>query len=198
MKFNYYDTLVNLVLGYLLLFLVIAVEGIEYIENFSMAYIAAGFVLGYFINALSSIVEPIYFWTFGGKPSVKIFRVNKNCEYSGIKAVPFYETQKAINYLKEGEDKDNENKWFEIATRTIGNNKDSRVSTFNEHYAFSRVMLTFVIISIAILIPRYYDCWQFYVISIPMLTIAWYRCKMRGYYYVREVLKEYINIKENK
>ena len=82
MKFNYYDTLVNLVLGYLLLFLVIAVEGIEYIENFSIAYIAAGFVLGYFINALSSIVEPIYFWTFGGKPSVKIFRVNKNKNYT--------------------------------------------------------------------------------------------------------------------
>ena len=83
-------------------------------------------------------------------------------------------------------------------TTAIMVNKDSRVPTFNEHYAFSRVMLTFIIISIAILISRYDSCWQFYVISIPMLVIAWYRCKMRGYYYAREVLKEYINIKENK
>ena len=54
MKFNYYDTLVNLVLGYTLLFLIIIIGELDYKDDLAVAYIACGFVMGYFINAISS------------------------------------------------------------------------------------------------------------------------------------------------
>lgn len=197
MKFNYYDTLVNLVLGYTLLFLIIIIGELDYKDDLAAAYIACGFVMGYFVNAISSMLEPVYFWTFGGKPSANILKINEAKGYSGIARVPFYETQKAINLLKEECAEVDEDKWFGIAVRTIGRNKDSRVPTFNEQYAFSRVMLTFAIISTIILAVKFYCHWQLYVIALPIIFVAWYRCKMRGYYYAREVLCEYINIRKN-
>ena len=89
MKFNHYETLVNLVLGYLLLIVLMLGLGIDYDNKFTVPYLAGAYVIGYMLNALSSFLEPIYYWTIGGMPSNQLLTVLTNKDYSGIKKVKF-------------------------------------------------------------------------------------------------------------
>ena len=76
-------------------------------------------------------------------------------------------------------------------------NDKTRVPDFNAHYAFSRVMLTLVVVSSAVMMTHYYDKWWAWVIAVGVILLSGNRCKERGYYYAREVLVEYIKAKEN-
>ena len=68
MKFNHYETLVNLVLGYLLLIAFMFGLGIDYDNKLTVPYLASAYVIGYMLNALSSLLEPFYYWTIRGMP----------------------------------------------------------------------------------------------------------------------------------
>ncbi|MFI3262272.1 MAG: hypothetical protein R3Y26_05130, partial [Rikenellaceae bacterium] len=63
--------------------------------------------------------------------------------------------------------------------------------------AFSRVMLTFVLISTILVIAEFRCDWRAYTIMLPILLVAWNRCRERGYYFSKEVLKEFLNSKKN-
>ncbi|WP_300702115.1 hypothetical protein [Bacteroides sp.] len=198
MKFSYYDTLANLILGYLLLFILMYIIGVEYNEKLTIPYMAAGFVLGYFLNAISGLLEGFYYWTFGGMPSTKLLQHDETKGYAGIDRVRFYETKRAVQLLKEECKNQNadERHIFGVAMRFAGALKDTRIPTFNEQYVFSRVMLTFVIISTVLIIVKFPCCWITYATTIPTLLLAWNRCRERGYYFAKEVLKEYLNCKK--
>ena len=199
MEFKYYDLLSTIIVGYFAMMAYLFFAGIDYNENYSIAYIAAAFVVGYLLNSISSLMENFWYLTIGGMPSDKLLPIDPNKdnkEYTGIYRVRFYEAEKAIACLKE--DLRNPNattrQMFGRAMRKTNANQDSRVPDFNAQYAFSRVLLT-TLFFVTIIAIAYHPCdWRTYLMIIPLL-IAWNRFKERGYYYAREVLNEYLNTK---
>ena len=203
MEFKYYDVLSSLVVGYVVLIIGMYSFQIEYNSDYTVAYLAIAFLCGYIINSIGSLLEPIYYFTIGGKPSNRLLDdgKKKHCWFynlfvpknTGIKKARFYETTTARKLLLEGfEDEDpKEDRLFSKAMRTVNGDQDTRVPDFLAHYALSRTILTTVLISSALIIYANPDNWQSYL-SIVLILICWNRYKERAYYYAREVLNEYL------
>jgi hypothetical protein len=171
--------------------------GFTYDNTYSVPYLAGAFVIGYFINTISSLLEGFYYWTIGGMPSDKLLRINSQKKYSGISKIRFYHTAEVVAMLQQDlNDSDaNERKMFSHAMIFSSSDEKCRVPDFNAHYAFSRVMLTTMLIIAVILLCRFYDKWGTYLIFIPLI-LSWNRYRERGYYYAREVLNEYLKKKK--
>lgn len=207
MNFKYYDVISSLVVGYVLLVITMYSFQIEYDNDYTVAYLAFAFVCGYIINSVGSLLEPIYYFTIGGKPSTRLLNngKEKRCwlyhlfvpKNTGIKKVRFYETENVRKLLITGLEDENpsEDRLFSKAMREVNGDQDSRVPDFNAYYALSRTILTTILISTILIISSYPHCWQSYL-SIIVLLICWNRYKERAYYYAREVLNEYL--KKNK
>ena len=203
MNFKYYDVISSLVVGYVLLVITMYSFHIEYNSDYTVAYLAFAFVLGYVINSVGSLLEPIYFFTIGGKPSTRLLNEGKedHCwlynlfvpKNTGIKKVCFYETANVRKILIEGlkDEHPSEDRLFCKAMREVNGEQNSRVQDFNAHYALSRTILTTILISTILVIVSHPCCWQSYL-SIIVLLICWNRYKERAYYYAREVLNEYL------
>lgn len=157
--------------------------------------IPAGYVVGYFLNAFSSLIEePFLFRIICGKPSDKLLTPVPGQKWTGIKKVRFYFPEQAIVALKKDtrDDEATPDKMFGYAMRMVNADQDCRVPDFNGHYAFSRVILTTLFVAIVIAEIEFYDVWYSWLISITILLLARNRYKERGYYYAREVLNEYL------
>lgn len=190
MNFKIYDILSSLVPGFLLLLVILEFFNLSFDKDMTVPYTAIAFLLGFLVNTISSWLEDIYFFTWKGKPS--------DCLLNGkdIWKVKFYQSQKVKELLKTETTKLNpsNDELFSIAMR-YANQKDSRVEDFNSSYAFSRSLLTCVLIGGIFLLIRNHNDWKFYLIIIPTIIMVWLRCKQRGYYYSREVLNVYLKIK---
>lgn len=190
MNFKLYDILSSLVPGFLLLLVILDFLNMTFEKDMIVPYTAIAFLLGFLINTISSWAEDIYFLSWKGKPS--------DCLLNGkdIWKVKFYESQKVKELLKTEttKSKPSNDELFSIAMR-FANQKDSRVEDFNSSYAFSRSLLTIVLIGGIFLLIRNYNDWKFYLLIIPAIIIVWLRCKQRGYYYSREVLNVYLKTK---
>ncbi|MDR2407772.1 MAG: hypothetical protein LBE13_06640 [Bacteroidales bacterium] len=197
MNFKYYDTLTQIIVGYLILVISIYAFGFTYTNAYNVPYLAGAFVIGYFINTISSLLEGFYYWTIGGMPSNKLLRINSQKKYSGISKVRFYHTAEVVAMLQHDlNDSDaNERKMFSYAMTFSNSDEKCRVPDFNAHYAFSRVMLTTTLIITIILLFHFYDEWETYLVFI-LLILSWNRYRERGYYYAREVLNEYLKKKK--
>lgn len=203
MNFKYYDILSSLVMGYVLLVIGMYSFQFDYNNDYTVAYLAIAFLCGYIINSIGSLLEPIYYFTIGGKPSSRLLDENKkkhNRLYhffiprnTGIEKVRFYETADVRKLLinKFEEENVTDDRLFCEAMRTVSSSQDSRVQEFNAHYALSRSILTMVLISTIFIIATNPSCWQSYI-SIVVVLICWNRYKERAYYYAREVLNEYL------
>lgn len=203
MEFKYFDVLSNLVVGYVLLVIGMYAFQIEYNSDYTVAYLAMAFLCGYLINAVSSLLEPVYYFTIGGKPSNRLLNdgTEKHGKFyhlfiprnTGIRKVRFYETTAVRKLLLEGIESENpkEDRLFGRAMRAVNGNQDSRVPDFNAHYALSRTILTTVLISATLVIYTNPSNWHSYL-SIALVLICWNRYKERAYYYAREVLNEYL------
>ncbi|BBE17847.1 hypothetical protein AQPE_2006 [Aquipluma nitroreducens] len=192
MNFKLYDILSSLVPGFLLLLVILEFFNLSFDNKLVVPYTAIAFLFGYLVNTISSWLEDIYFFTWKGKPS--------DCLLNGkdIWKVRFYESQKANELLKAETTKSDptNDELFSIAMR-YANQKDSRVEDFNSSYAFSRSLLTCVLIGGIFLLIRNYNDLKFYLLIIPAIIIVWLRCKQRGYYFSREVLLVYLKNKNS-
>ncbi len=188
MSFKPYDILSSLIPGFIMLLAILNLLGLDYNNDLVIAYTAIAFLIGFMMNTLSSWLEDFYYFTWGGKPS------NNLLDGKNIWKVKFYEHEKVKKLLIEESQKENPSNdhLFSIAMKYANGQKDSRVDEFNGNYAFARVILTTTLFATIFLIIRNYYDWKYYSILIPILIIIWLRCKQRGYYYVREVLYEYM------
>lgn len=194
MNFKYYDLLSSVIIGFFAIVALLYATGNEYNKDFAMAYMAGSYVVGYLFNALSSLMEPFWYLTIGGMPSDRLLTINPKNKYTGINRVRFYHAKEAIDKLRK-QLNDNEadtKQMFSLAMRETNGNPSSRVQDFNAQYAFSRVLVTSLLIITIIAIIYEPCCWKSYLAIIPFL-ISWNRFKERGYYYAREVLNEYLN-----
>lgn len=200
MDIKYYDLLSTAIIGVVIV-TVVNFLFLGNIEIDSIAYLALGYLAGYFINAIGSLMEFIYYKTIGGMPSDNLLTLVPKQKWTGYNRVRFYEAQRVIDTIKrELNDKNaSTQKMFSCAMRKVNGCEESRVPAFNAQFAWSRTILTAILISSILFAIRFYDEWIFWVVSISLLLISWNRFKERGYYYAREVLNEYLkqtNIKD--
>ena len=156
MSFKYYDLLSNLTVG-IVVFYAIWKLFLPDLEISEWVVIPAGYVVGYFINAISSFMEPALNKTICGKPSDKLLTPVPGKKWTGIRRVKFYFAEQAIEALKKdtGDDDATTDKMFGYAMRMVNANKDCRVPDFNGHYALSRVILTTVIFTVVIVVIKF-------------------------------------------
>ena len=197
MSFKYYDLLSNLTVG-IVVFYAIWKLFLSDLEISEWAVIPAGYVVGYFVDAISSLIEPLLNKTICGMPSDRLLTPVPGQKWTGIKKVKFFFTNEAVKALREDtkDDEADTKKMFGYAMRMVNSNKDCRVPDFNGHYALSRVIFTTVIVAVVIAEINYCNIWYSWLISIAVLFLAWNRFRERGYYYAREVLNEYLKMKK--
>jgi len=191
MNFKAYDILSSLVPGFLILLAVLKLLNVPFDKDLVVAYTAVAFLLGYLMNTLSSWLEDFYFFTWGGKPSSALL------DGRDIWKVRFYHAAevKALLLADSGKPAAKNDELFAIAMRSANGEKDSRVEDFNTLYAFSRVLLTTVLLSAIALLTQHRCDWRYYMVLIPATLVIWLRCKQRGYYYAKEVLNVYLKKK---
>ncbi len=197
MNFKYYDLLSNLIVGVVAVFALWKLVFPE-VEISDWLILPMGYVLGYFLDAIASMIEPILFKTICGKPSDRLLTPVPGKDWTGINKVRFYFPQKAIDALRKdtGDDNATTEKMFGYAKGLVSANSDGRVPDFRGHYALARVVLTTALIAVVLVEIKYYDVWYSWLISIIVLFLSWNRYRERGYYYAREVLNEYLNNKQ--
>lgn len=193
MDIRYYDLLSTAIIGVI----VVAVANCLFFGNLDIdgvVYLALGYLVGYFINALGSLFESLYYKTINGMPSDKLLTLVEGQNWTGCNRVKFYEAEKAIEALRNelNDPHASERKMFGCAMRKVNGCEDSRVPAFNAQYAWSRTILTTMLILDFLCAFRYYNDWLFWLIAVILLVISWNRFKERGYYYAREVLNEYL------
>lgn len=191
MNFKAYDILSSLIPGFLILLVLQEFLYEPFNKDWIVPYTAIAFLLGNVMNTISSWMEDIYFFTWGGKPSSCLL------EGKSIWKVKFYHHVKAKTELLTdcGDSRAKSDKLFSIAMRVANCTKDNRVEDFNAQYAFSRVLLTTTLLSTIFLLYQHHNEWKYYAISLPIVWILWLRCKQRGYYYAKEVLEVYLKSK---
>ena len=191
MKFKFYDVLSHLIPGFIILFFALYVLEIDYDNKYLVPATAIAFLVGFFNNTLSSWLEDFYFFTWGGKPSSNLIN-GKN-----FWKVKFYSSEEVkILLAKESKNrKPSDDELFSIAMRYATPEVNSRVEDFNANYAFSRAILTTVIIISFLALMRFYDNIYVYPLALIAIIITWLRCKQRAYYFSREVLKTYLKQK---
>ena len=200
MSFKYYDSLSMLISGTVLLLVISNAIDWDIAKFNTVVVLAIAYVAGYLLNAVSAFMEPVYYWFMGGKPSSQLLKspksrlCGKKRQYTGLGRIRFYEYEKVVKLLKNelNDNHANEEKMFGKAMSYSNANEKTRVPDFNAQYAFSRVMLTLVIVSAGVIIPKYYELWWVWIIAIAAILLVGRRCKEIGYYYAREVLIEYL------
>lgn len=202
MNFKYYDTLSTLICGMCLLMILSKSTGCD-IQNYNvLLLLPLAYVLGYFLNAFSALLAPLYFRLTGKKASVVLlnepeahwYHVFGNPTSPGFDRIRFYEYKLAVELLREelNDPFADEAKMFNRALTYSRADDKSRVPDFNAKYAFSRAMLTLVIVSIVLLRPVYHENSWFWPLSLTFLYLAWRRFKENDFYFVKEVLTEYL------
>ena len=193
MNFKLYDLLSVLIPGSILLWPILHFLKLPFDKDLVPFYTAVAFVIGYFVNTFSSWLEDFYYWTWGGKPS------NKLLDGKGITKVRFYQSDQVKKFLKEDSENNNptNDELFSIAYRIAKGEKSSLVEDFNASYAFSRVILTLIIILFFVAIYPYYNYFKTYLLLL-FGFVAWSRSRQRGYIFAREVLTTYLLVKSRK
>ena len=135
----------------------------------------------------------------GGMPSNKLLTLVPNQAYTGYGRIKFYMASRAIELLQEELNDRNAPvmKMFGKAMSYSASDTNTRVPDFNAQYAFSRVILTDVIILTAIWAFAFYGCIWFWIAAAALWVISFRRCKDRGYYFAKEVLTVYVKTKES-
>lgn len=197
MSFKYYDLLSNLTVGIVVFYVIWRLLFPNWQIN-EWVVMPIGYVVGYYLNAISSLIEPLLYKTICGKPSDILLTPVRGKKWTGTRKVRFYFPIQAVESLKKdtGDNEATTDKMFGYAMRMVNSNKDNRVSDFNGNYAFSRVVLTTAFLAAIVVELRFYDVWYSWPISMTILFLAWNRFKERGYYYAREVLNEYLKLKK--
>lgn len=157
MNFKYYDIMSSLVSGVIISVSLNLVFDLGYTYD-AVPLIAVAYVIGYFINGLSSLLEKTYYKTMGGMPSDILLTQIEGQNYTGFKRVKFYEASEAIEMLKTELNDSNasKGKMFGRAMSYSNNDEKTRVPDFNAQYAFSRVILTTSLLLSVLWLSKYY------------------------------------------
>ena len=198
MNFKYYDLLSSLIVGVLTAVSINIVFDLEF-EYDSIPLLAVSYAIGYFVNAISGMIEPLYFKFMKGMPSDKLLTPVANQTYTGFGRIKFFMVERAIELLQAELNDRNPStiRMFSKAISYSASDTNTRVPDFNAQYAFSRVIFTDIITLTCVWAFMFYDSIVFWIAAAILMYISFRRCKERGYYFAKEVLTVYVKTKES-
>jgi hypothetical protein len=202
-KFELYDVLAMLVPGTLLVALLpivfptlaLRADAAKFPEGFAVfCLVALAILFGLLVQAISSLVEPVFDWTIGGRPSERALKDGLGDRYFPARTAARIRAKLAA---RVGPDSENRS-LFLFAMQKAETSENSRVSKFNGLYAFHRGILTLTLLAILLLVLSMFwggaVDWSLYEKSatftgvLALLLLFWNRTRQRAYYYIREVL----------
>lgn len=194
MQFKYYDLLANLVPGFVVLIAYMHIHNIDAKTLPAIQATVLAYIMGYFVNAFGSLLEPLYYKTWGGRPSSNVLSGDNNGKlnsefYQEIKNILINDCKKTL-HEKNKEYSNNEQLLFNYALNKVVSLESNRVADFNAIYAFSRGLLTSLILITPFLLVANYTDYRYYIL-ILLVLITWNRAKKQAYYFVDEVLMTY-------
>lgn len=200
-KLDIYDVLSTIVLGVLLVCAVpvcfptvLHTQTPKYPDAFAViALTAVSWVAGQLVQALSSLIEPVLFRTFGGAPSERALNGTLPTRYL---SKPESARIKEKLLAAMGDPEASNASVFRYATHRTEGAGTGRTARFNALYAYHRGLLTTVLLLFVMLVVsgQSGSAWSLNVRwglacgTAVILLLCWIRTKQRGFYYAREVL----------
>jgi len=202
-KLELYDILGIVVPGALLVYLIATIFGapteFHSATRFPDAFLvialtALAIFAGHLIQSLGSSLEPILYWTWGGKPSDTALGKGLGGRYLPADAADRIKRklQAAI-----GSDQSSTSLFLSAMQRAEGA-PGSRASRFNALYAYHRALFVLALLAVFLLIAAMewgaLAPWSretkalLLLANALLLVLLWHRAKQRSFYYVREVL----------
>jgi hypothetical protein len=216
-KFDYYDAIAHVIPGTVAcLFILYALDilgmSLPRISEGSLAQVGIGvavaYTVGHLLQGLASSLEPLYYFAWGGKPSVMLLE-RPSQQFSDaqrrelIKAMVRYfgfSEECPANARKRG---GYYQRLFERGMALCNREKLGRLEPFVTSYAFHRVLLTTFLmgflVSVGLELSRILQKLQIHTDKLGVLrfllvataagtAIEFFRARKRAYYYAREVL----------
>ena len=156
-----------------------------------LVILATAIVVGQVIQALGSLVEPFYYWTWGGRPSDRALkRTQASAQAERLR-------KRLANYIgADGNRPFTDQEVFMVALSLCTHKTLGRVQRFNSLYAYHRALTTLLLIStimtLAIIFfvePNPPAAWPIVLGELVGTLLLWFRTKQRASYYVDEVLR---------
>lgn len=171
MKLRFYDIVSQLIPGLMVYFSFMYLWDVpQQWQKFLPAF-AFAMALGFGINAISSWLQPIYYWTWGGKPSTQLL--------NGID-IPkgrFYQKEQVAKWLEENYPGYSTDALFEVAYQKAKNAANENVRIFNDNYAYARSLVTTGLILAVLFLSQYYCIWWVWLVTIFVLLMLWQRAR---------------------
>lgn len=194
MNFKYYDILSHMIPGFLI-YLTISYLFKDKIPEVSVTTsLVVAYVIGYFNNTFSSWLEGFYRFLWGGDP------INQFFDKTGIWKVDYYNGYRVKKLLiKRMKPLNTNNSSLFLDVKRIANqNTTERLEDFNAKYAFSRSLLTSILIAGTFTIYLHYsNIWVYVTVFLLTLT-SLIRCYQRNGYYIRETFDITLNVLSKK
>lgn len=202
-KFEIYDIVGILVPGVLvvaavpLAFPAVAAQAAaaEFPEGFGLlALTALSVFVGYLIQALTSLIEPTLYRTWGGRSSEIALTKGLGDRYLPLDTG----TRIRAKLLAVTSPDASDRSLFFYAMQLAESCETSRVRQFNALFAYHRALIVLTLVAIIFYYASFRGGFaagltrtQNIFVSLLLATLLllfWYRTKQRGFYYVREVL----------
>jgi hypothetical protein len=200
-KLDVYDTLGVMMPGALIVSLIpicypavlTKTHAVQFPDGFAVvALLALSVFIGQLIQAISSLMEPLVYLTWGCRPSDVALESGLGDRYLPRDTAKRIRAKLASAVTSDATD---HSLFLFAAHRAEG---FGRVSKFNSLYAYHRALLTTVLVGLLVTMgaTRWgllaHSTWETKTIVlmafIMILLLLWYRAKQRAFYYVREVL----------
>ncbi len=200
-KFEIYDVIGVVVPGVLLacvlpLFfpsIVPLVGSVTFPDTFAVIALTALAVLaGHAVQAVASVFERPMYWSWGGRPSDRVFTNGLGDRYLPLDTAKRIRG-KLLNICPDASDRS-----LFLYAMQRAECGGGRTARFNALFAYHRAILVLTAVVIALFLGSFVGGlastlgWKrnaVILLSLALfLLLAWYRAKQRGFYYVREVL----------
>lgn len=202
-KFEPYDLLGVVIPGVLLAYWlpvcfsqtveVVAVADLPEAVDF-LGFAAVAIFFGQLVQAVASLLEPLLYWTWRGKPSERALAQGLGERYVSEAAG----RRIRAHLERHASGKSSHQDLFRIAMTHANGATGSRTQLFNGLYAYHRALVVVVAVAALLLVAsRIWGAaaswpearfWAFLVALLGILLLVWHRAKQRAFYYVAETL----------
>ncbi|MBG8556104.1 hypothetical protein [Hymenobacter guriensis] len=191
MNFSVYDVLSKLLPGGILFSVVLLGQLVPKSDRLTdVLSLVIMYLVGYFVDAAASSIEPLLFTLMGGRPSTRLIQD----QYQGrhqLSRLAVLVQHVQLTYPEQFADR---SLWFDLLARTVNQKAPPRVTTFQEAYAFARNLSISLCLSLP-LIQLAFHSWYLAAAVACLCFLALRRTKERAYYYVREIINCYMHEK---
>ena len=201
-KFDFYDLMSSLIPGALIVGLIgvlFPVTCSQLVPDGDTAFSAITLTaliifVGQLLVAAGSIVEPLLFYTWGGKPSDQALTKGLGDRY-----MPYHRAQRIKTKLQSMSEHNASSSSLFLKAMTLARNSQNNLAErFNALYAYQRTLVVLILASFVLITVSRFEgilnsvsegkFWFGVSVLAVILLVCWQRAKQRAYYFVREVL----------